>query len=161
MWDPSDLSAKRISENLNTLCVLGLASQRSFLQKTNKGYLGIVESLLFMNNTKASITLLTRFITNMEVSTPNKCDKIITKFTCDTCCSYIWTIFEITLPGHWKFQNIYFKIHFTLVSSSKLHWRTYQHQGTGLDHYTQPHRNRGWDTTGQSDNTNYSSDTGY
>ena len=34
--DPSDLSAKMTLENLNTLYILGLASQRSFLQKTKK-----------------------------------------------------------------------------------------------------------------------------
>ena len=33
---PSDLSARRTSENLNTLCILGLASLRFFLQKANK-----------------------------------------------------------------------------------------------------------------------------
>ena len=33
---PSDLSARRTSENLNTLGVLGLASQRSFLRRTNE-----------------------------------------------------------------------------------------------------------------------------
>ena len=33
---PINLNAKRTSENMNTLGVLGLASQRSFLQKTNK-----------------------------------------------------------------------------------------------------------------------------
>ena len=33
---PSDLSAKWTSETLNKLCVLGIASQRSFLWKTNK-----------------------------------------------------------------------------------------------------------------------------
>ena len=32
---PSDLGAKRTSENLNTLCISCFASQRSFLQKTN------------------------------------------------------------------------------------------------------------------------------
>ena len=32
----SDLSAKRTSENLNTLCISCFASQRSFLRKTNK-----------------------------------------------------------------------------------------------------------------------------
>ena len=31
-WGPADISAKRTSEKLNTLGVLGLASQRSFLQ---------------------------------------------------------------------------------------------------------------------------------
>ena len=35
---PSDLRAKWTSENLNTLGVLGLASQRSFQQKTNKSH---------------------------------------------------------------------------------------------------------------------------
>ena len=35
-WGPSDLSAIRTSENLNTLGVLGLASQRFFLWKTNE-----------------------------------------------------------------------------------------------------------------------------
>ena len=34
-WGASDLSAKRTHENLNILCVLGFASQRSFLRKTN------------------------------------------------------------------------------------------------------------------------------
>ena len=34
--DPSDLSAERSSENLNTLCISCFASQRSFLQKTNQ-----------------------------------------------------------------------------------------------------------------------------
>ena len=34
--DPSDLSAKRTSENLNTLCISCFASQRCFLQKSNK-----------------------------------------------------------------------------------------------------------------------------
>ena len=38
----SDLSAKRTSENLNTLGVWGLASQRSFLRKTNK-YIHLTE----------------------------------------------------------------------------------------------------------------------
>ena len=33
---PSDLSAKRTSENLNTLGVWGLVSQRSLLRKTNE-----------------------------------------------------------------------------------------------------------------------------
>ena len=34
-WASIWLSAKRTSENLNTLCILGLASQMSFLWKTN------------------------------------------------------------------------------------------------------------------------------
>ena len=37
----SDLSAKRTYENLNTLGVWGLASLRSFLQKTNKTIQGL------------------------------------------------------------------------------------------------------------------------
>ena len=44
---PSDLSSKRTSENLNTPGVLGLASQRSFLQKTNNG---LVNKRKFLNH---------------------------------------------------------------------------------------------------------------
>ena len=36
MRGPSDLCAKRTSENLNILCVSYFASQRSFLRKTNE-----------------------------------------------------------------------------------------------------------------------------
>ena len=42
-WGLSDLSAKRTSENLKTLCISCFASQRSFLWKTNK-------SSIFMKN---------------------------------------------------------------------------------------------------------------
>ena len=36
LGDPSDLSAKRTSENVNILGVLDVASRRPFLQKTNE-----------------------------------------------------------------------------------------------------------------------------
>ena len=45
LWGSVWLSAKRTSENLNTLCILGVPSQRSFLWKTNKKAKGLMAQL--------------------------------------------------------------------------------------------------------------------
>ena len=53
---PSDLSAKRTSENLNTLCISCFALQRSLLQKTNNPKSKIQPPYVYSLATRWNIT---------------------------------------------------------------------------------------------------------